>query len=292
MTDRNLDQLLDAWMELGPTVAPVRVAEAVRLEARTTRQTAIPLWWPPRRFPVMSNTVRIALAAAVVVAAALLGYAYVAGPNIGDATVPLPSSEPGASIPADLPLLAEQEGPLNPGTYVVTEIDHLRLAITVPAGWTRNIAPATVWTQDSRVSVWFGRVDELNADPCAASVAMTAVAGSGVDDLADALAELPSLDAQVSNISISGFTGAAVDLSVADPVDGWCEGAGSLWEVEDVGGGTAHAGLPGPFGTLRVLIVDVSGDRIVIAATVRGAATTADTVDLQNILESLEIEAP
>ena len=41
MNDRNFDQLLDAWMDLGPTAAPDRVADAARLEARTTRQTAI-----------------------------------------------------------------------------------------------------------------------------------------------------------------------------------------------------------------------------------------------------------
>ncbi len=75
-------------------------------------------------------------------------------------------------------------------------------------------------------------------------------------------------------------------------IDGWCEGAGSLWEIEDVGGGTADMGLTGPCGTMRVLIVGVNDDRIVIAATVRGAATMADTAGLREVLESLEIEVP
>ena len=48
MNDSSLDQLLDAWVELGPNVAPARVADAARLEIRSTRQTAIPKWWPPR----------------------------------------------------------------------------------------------------------------------------------------------------------------------------------------------------------------------------------------------------
>jgi hypothetical protein len=292
MNDRDFDQLLDAWMDLGPTVAPARVAEAVRLEARSTRQTASLRGWPPRRFPEMNTTVRLALAAAAVVAAAVLGYAYLAGPSVGDTTIPQPSSQPGASIRADLPLLTEQDGSLDPGTYAVTEIEPMRLAITVPRGWSRNVAPDTVWTEDSTVTIWFGRVDELNTDPCAASTEMTALSGPTVDDFADALAALPSLDAQVSSISVSGYPGAAVELSVADPVDGWCEGAGSLWEIEDVGGGTVDMGLPGPFGTMRVTIVDVNDDRIVIAATVRGAATMADTAGLREVLDSLEIGAP
>ena len=67
MNDRNLDQLLDAWMDLGPNAAPARVAEAARLEARTTRQSAIPVEWRPLRFPEMNNTAKLALGAAAVV---------------------------------------------------------------------------------------------------------------------------------------------------------------------------------------------------------------------------------
>jgi hypothetical protein len=115
------------------------------------------------------------------------------------------------------------------------------------------------------------------------------VSGSSVDDLTRALAALPSLDAQVADISVSGFTGTQVDLAVADPVDGWCEGAGFLWEIEDAGGGSAEIGVSGRFGTMRVLIVDVNGDRIVIAATARAAATTRDTTALEAVLDSLEI---
>ena len=58
MNDRNFDQLLNAWMDLGPTTAPDRVADAARLEAAATRQLPAALSrWAPRRFPVM-NTVR------------------------------------------------------------------------------------------------------------------------------------------------------------------------------------------------------------------------------------------
>ena len=73
MNDRNLEQLLDAWMDLGPTTAPARLADAARLEARSTRQTAIPLWWPPRRFLEMNNFVRVGLVAAAVGAAPRVG---------------------------------------------------------------------------------------------------------------------------------------------------------------------------------------------------------------------------
>ena len=69
VNDRSLDQLLDAWMDLGPATAPDRVADAARLESRTTRQTAIPPGWPPRRFPLMNTYAKVALSAAAVVVA-------------------------------------------------------------------------------------------------------------------------------------------------------------------------------------------------------------------------------
>ena len=68
MNDRNFDQLLNAWMDLGPTTAPDRVADAARLEA-APRANCPPILsrWAPRRFPVMNNTAKVALATAAVV---------------------------------------------------------------------------------------------------------------------------------------------------------------------------------------------------------------------------------
>jgi len=102
MNDRNIDQLLDAWMDLGPSVAPARVAEAARLEARSTRQTATRLWWPPRRFPEMNNTAKLALGAAAVMVAALIGFGILGGTgNIGGPDVGTDEPTPGASADAD-----------------------------------------------------------------------------------------------------------------------------------------------------------------------------------------------
>jgi hypothetical protein len=293
MTDSSLDPLLDAWMDLGPTVAPARVAEAVRLETRSTRQTASLRGWPPRRLLDMNNnTVRFALAAAVVAAAALLGYRYLVSTNVGGPTLPSqPTStdEPGASIAADLPVLSDQSGTLEPGTYVVTEVEPLRLAITVPDGWIRNPAPATVWADDSSVHLWFGRVDNLYADPCdAAGAPMDSPLGPAAQDLAEALSSYAGIEAVVSNVTVSGFAGHYVELSDADPTDDRCGAASRFWDIEE---GT-QLGLSGSFGTLGVWTFDVNGDRLVIAGEVRAAAASAVVEDLDTIMESLEIQAP
>ncbi len=94
MNDRNFDQLMDAWIDLGPTTAPDRVADAARLEIRTTRQTTIPAWWPPRRIQSMNLMLRYGIAAAVLVLSAAIGYA--AATRMGGPSAPVQPS-PSAS---------------------------------------------------------------------------------------------------------------------------------------------------------------------------------------------------
>jgi hypothetical protein len=147
MNDRNFDQLLDAWLDAGPTVAPGRVTEAVRLEIRSTRQSHGVFEWQPRRFPVMNNSLRFALATAVLAVAALLGFNYLVAPNIGGPGLgdPTPSPSPavvtftsdrhGYSIehPADW-LVVEQPGSVNltgmeigsAGTDLIAPPEHSR----------------------------------------------------------------------------------------------------------------------------------------------------------------------
>jgi len=96
MNDRNVDQLLDAWMDLGPNVAPARVAEAARLEAGSTRQTATRQWWPTRRFPEMNTMAKLALSAAAVVVAAVVGFSVLGGGNIGGPGIADPTPEQSA----------------------------------------------------------------------------------------------------------------------------------------------------------------------------------------------------
>jgi hypothetical protein len=73
MNDRNLDQLLHAWLDLGPDVAPDRVHSAIALEVRTTRQAARSSQWAAERFRPMNTFAKIAFAAAGVVVVAVVG---------------------------------------------------------------------------------------------------------------------------------------------------------------------------------------------------------------------------
>lgn len=95
MNDRNLDQLLDAWLDLGPDIAPDRVHSAIALEVRRTRQAARWSQWAAERFPPMNAFAKLAIAAAGVVVVAVVGLnllsrnsAFVGSPAVS----PSPSS--------------------------------------------------------------------------------------------------------------------------------------------------------------------------------------------------------
>ena len=137
MNDRNFDQLLNAWMDLGPTTAPERVADAARLEAATTRQLpAVLSRWAPRRFPPMNSYAKVALTTAAVVLAALLGYNYLVAPNVGSPRLFAPDPTPTPS-PSSLGAINFTQHPgegreLQPGSYLVDYGAPVNVIITVP----------------------------------------------------------------------------------------------------------------------------------------------------------------
>ncbi|HEX7171446.1 MAG TPA: hypothetical protein VF365_02440 [Candidatus Limnocylindria bacterium] len=283
MNDRSIDQLLDAWMDLGPTVAPARVAEAARHEARSTRQTASLRGWPPRRFPEMNAMVRLGVAAAIVAAAAVLGFTYFADRNVGD-------PDPTDSTPSPAGLLNEQEGPLEPGSaYLIDGVPGMRIIVTAPEGWVKNFISDTIWTSGSVAHVGFGTVDNLQANPCvAAEGEMDPPVGPSVSDFVAGLGRLPGLDATSSEVTVSGFPGTHVELTVTDPIDGCYRDAdGGIWELPN----GEFAPPPGPFARHHFWVVDVQGTRLVISAEIRSAGTLQDQADVDSIIESLHVEA-
>jgi hypothetical protein len=285
-SDRDTTRIVRSWLEDGATRLPDSVLDSVLDDLPTTPQRRA-TWWPARRYFTMNTSIRFAVAAAVVVVASILGYAYLAGPNVGSQEIGDGTPSPGASLEAGLPILDEQEGPLEPGTYVVTDVEPMRIGITVPAGWTKNFVDAAVWTQNSTVHIGFGRVDNIYADPCAPSEGLLdPPVGSTVDDLATAFADLPGLNATMEEVAFSGYSGKYVELAPSDPIDEWCSGDAVLWELPN---GEQSPG-PGSFGLMRMWIVDVAGDRLVMAAEVRSAASSSETAGLQQIVDSIQID--
>ena len=288
MTAHNLDQLLDAWMDLGPTVAPARVAEAVRLETRSTRQIASLRRWPPRRFPVMNTTVRIALAATAVVAAAVLGYAYLVAPNVGGPTPEDPTPSPSIALTGDL---GTARGQLPTGTYAINDVEPFQITVDVPSGWERNLVPAMVWsaTEEKAILAFF-TVDDLFADVCDETQGWAEI-GSSVDDLADALADVPgiTIDSQ-TDATISGYSGLLLDTSSSDPE--CAEGVDPLLLTSIPG----YVDRPHPGASddefSRWYILDVEGERLVIQAVVPRGLPASIAAEVDAMVESVRIEVP
>lgn len=285
--DRKLDQLLDAWLDGGPTVAPNRVTEAARLETRATRQSAaLPGW--TRRFPSMNNTMRYGVVAAGMAVAAVLGFSLLASPNVGNPGLgePSPTPRPSPRSLADVPAGEE----LEPGSYEWSTVGSLTVSLTVPEGWTGfDLGVAKEESSDSfaAVAVWPSdtEVGQVYADPCQWSAGTVEPAvGPTVDDLATALADQPQRgDAIPTDVSIGGYNGKMIELTVPDDIDlADCDqGEFRSWN------GRFHQG-PGQVD--RIYILDVDGQRVVIDAHHLPAASEAVRTEQEAIVASLRFE--
>jgi hypothetical protein len=288
-TDEFIGQLegyLDDYEGNTPLPEPVR--DAIRAELPSIRQR--PAWWPERRSPEMNTIAKFGLAAAAVVAAALLGYTYIVAPNVGGPIFGDPTPSP---TPTPPPL---GEGPLAAGTYGLTTSDDpsaeitlpARSTITVPAGW-EAAGGSRVNRDEATVGFWYwdGDLATVYTDPCQwqGSEVQPAV-GPTVDDLANALASQADRgDAVPVDVSIGGYDGQMIELSVPNDIDfADCDdGEFRSWS------GRFHQG-PGQVDL--VYILDVNGQRTVIDAAYMPSTSEAVRAELQTIVDSIELGGP
>jgi hypothetical protein len=224
---------------------------------------------------MMNNSVRLALAAAVLAGAALLGYTYLVAPNVGDRTPAATESPSPAALPA--PDLNEQEGSLTAGSYSVG-VGGQVVTFTVPSGWTKNVVDSVVWSQSSETRIAFGDLASINTDPCRRELGSTGT-GTTVGELEDALVGMVGVDAVTSDVTVSGFEGRLVELTVPELVPADCTGGEAM--LDDT--------RPLEPGVHSFWIVDVGGDRLVIHATARTASPERERSQLEAIVESVEI---
>jgi hypothetical protein len=282
MNEHSFDQLLDAWMDLGPTNAPDRVADAARLEVRTTRQRpAFLSRWATRRFPEMNNTMKFALAAAAVIAA-VVGLAYFVTPNVGSPGPADPSLTVQPDPASTQAVLDQQEGLLAAGSYLIDNVDPMRITVAVPEGWQKNAVPAAVWTPNSEAHIGFATVDNVFADPCSSGSGLADPAvGPTVDDLVSALQGLAGIEVTApTDVTVDGFSGKSLELTAPD--DTCAESA--LWIIQPANEAMpleAHA---------QVWILDVDGNRLVITAQDRPGAVALNVEQMHAMVDSLQIE--
>jgi len=240
--------------------------------------------------------VKLAIAAAGLVVVAALGSNLLgAGGDpvgIGPTDSPVPSRLPStAARPSPTP----RDPEIPPGSHVLT-LPQVRVHLEMPAGWSPAEGGAAAWKPEygwqysdgGRPSLGVHEVTGVATDICGPGQARDRFLAIGptAEDLVTAFANLADL--RVSgpiDAMLGGYPARQVVLTLSPDFDALCGGDGR-WLWEDASG--SRLALLN-FGVLTVYIVDVDGDRVVIARNGRGTSAR-DIAQLDAMVASIEIE--
>ena len=285
-TDRDVTRIVRSWLRTDEYESADRVLNSVLDQLDTTHQRRL-TWWPARRFPPMSTTLRIALATAAVVILAFLGIRFLGGSNVGS------QSATATPIPTPTPVpFSGLDGAIPPGPVILDGAFPLAVEFIVPTGWAANASDELADEVDfSKVRgdstpawVSFSLVENVFPDPCH-PVEMDPPLGPTVDDLVNALTGMAGVDSgTVSDVEVDGHPGKQFDLATTvTPAEAGCDDEVwlSLWTGTD----GFLARVPGPT-NMRVTVVDVDGTRLMIS-TQSWDTTAEETAEANAVIDSV-----
>jgi hypothetical protein len=274
----DFDPRIADWLEDDPELAPTQVRETVFAALPSIPQRRRRWFTVGRRTLAMPSSMRLAatIALIAVVSVGALAYIY-RGPSIADRPTPPPTTQPTPT------LRVLTEGLLDPGRYLY-QGDGVRVIVTVPAGWEGgafHVAHAPGRELPDGANLSFRQPSTVFSDPCAPE-SNAQVLGPTVDDLVDALADLPNVTASPpADVTISGFSGTHLEF------------------VVDTQGIECVMGIYGQEPFIRAAdhgqhqdlwILDVAGTRLVID-TATYPETSADVrAEVQGMVHTLLIE--
>lgn len=277
-----------------PRRAPDRVLASALETIETTPQRRA--WWPARRMPEMNAFVKIALGAAAVVVASVVGLSVLGGgttPGIGGPPDPSLSPSPSPSpSPPPLPV----EGDVEAGAYVTNQ-GPWRIQLTLPAGFSSIEALAafhgTTDPPDGHgISFW--RAESVYGNPCGSLITRKAI-GPSVDDFVNALmAREGGAIVEAGSIELSGFVGRKVTIQVPKDVaflDGEfpeCSG-GELRSWSNSNDEVRHHQGPGQIDELWVIGNEEGTERLIIDLSSFPGTSEDHLAELQAIVDSLVI---
>ena len=281
---RQLEGYLDDYE--GSTPLSEGVRDAIRAELPTIHQR--PAWLPARRFPDMNTYAKLALAAAFVTLAVALGYAYLAGPNIGG---PEESTAPSATVGAEAPGLPQGGSSLEAGPYRVSDPQYTPVTaeLVVPDGWFANDTGAIAKNADTPAQnlLEFYVVTHVYADACDSAGTLREI-GPAAEDLVRAILEQQNTPAVgPTDVTVGGYPAQRVDLGYPTQIDdSQCRNPGIVIQVWADEAETSYFALP-PGNYRSVYVVDVNGERVVFTAGHASQATDEDRAELQEIIDSI-----
>ena len=170
----------------------------------------------------------------------------------------------------------------------------LRITMTVPAGWEKNLTPTTLWQAADHQRFGFFTVDNLVVDTCDVASGgglLDPPLGPLVDDLAAGLGALPDLTSTApTNVTLSGFTGRQLEISAPDALPSCADGYRQLWTDAQAAVITEGMHAIAAHETARLLILDVNGVRLVVSTVADRDASPANLAKLQAIVDSVRVE--
>lgn len=215
--DRDIEHLLDRWLDDGPSVAPDRVIDVVA--DRIGRQSQRPAWRLQLRNPTVNINLRVAAALAVFAVLAA-GAVYLRGPSVSGPGGPsvAPSPSPTAS-PTPAPSLRS----LTSVTFKPT------LRVDVPADWTVSDGdrtylldgPAVPLGTAASIGVMTGPFVRFEDQDCERQA--PAGVGTSIAEILAGLSGDPRLVVTAAQaVTIGDQSGQMVDIQVAPTWTGTC----------------------------------------------------------------------
>ena len=304
--------LADLFAEDAPPHEPPLLIPALLARTALTRQRPawrVPSWWLPAslawrprtsgRTNTMFSVLRLAAVGVILALTSGLLFATVtlspSPASPGPSPTPSPIAMPGGDLEAGTTYAID--------TSAIGAGDHGRLLVTVPGtGWFAvgpgHFGKDVMESSDSLdgydirlLGPYF--VSNINADPCRwRNSALEPPVGPTVDDLATALMAQPEQHASsVSDVTVGGYAGKKVELSVPDEL-GACDGGNyQRWYDND----DPYSYGPYTWGSSQrdtVYIIDVEGTRWVIDTHYRLGVPDSDLAELDQLVASIRFELP
>ena len=291
--ERDMDRLLEHWLDEGPTVAPDRLIDAV--SDRVWQQAQRPAWPVNWRDLHVSTTIKLAASAAVILVAVVAVAALIGqpnGPNVGGpSATPIPTpSAPASGVPSTSPEVDPQSADYTIGTHALT-VDGIAVSFSIPdQGWEPYqgflIAKSIFGPQGAEgIVFWAGFPDGLAADPCGSP---SVLIGTSPGRVTEAVARDPGVDVVTApvDVTVGGRPAKHVVVQVREDLGcdpgyfyNWkAQTGGALWPETQAGD------------TIRVWVVDVDGTLLFIGALTNPQANASLEREIEQIVSSIRFE--
>ncbi len=242
----------------------------------------------------MSRTARtsvVALAAALVAVAVVVWLSRSQHrPEAAASASTSPTSAASPSTPSPLPGTGGDPARVDGGTYLVSDPFPVSLTVAVPAGWWTELPGSYAAFVDSSdtdggAELALSLDPSVFATPCIGGIPLQPQPGPTVDDLASALASLPTFATKgPSAVTVDGIKGEQVTLTAPSKVRS-CQPTSYGFQTWTLPLGHVFALEPGA--TMTVRIVKVGGQRLIISSQSSPETPVADTKADAAMLASL-----